>query len=177
MIQTATASPLWGSRIQPEPRSWRETSGEHWNRSKISTPNDSNSYCKASLGLGSPSEIMFGPPWARKSFGNPIWASLGLGDPKKIKFALPSKSEVLRKTRSGLPGARRFSEIKFDLPWGSEIPRESRSELPGARESLETPTRPHWASLIEILVPLAFDLAPLRAEIPAGSSGHYPRHL
>ena len=29
MISRPTVGPLWGSEIQPEPRSWRETSGEH----------------------------------------------------------------------------------------------------------------------------------------------------
>ena len=29
MIFPPSAGPLWGSEIQPEPRSWRETSGEH----------------------------------------------------------------------------------------------------------------------------------------------------
>ena len=29
MIQTPPVAPLRGSEIQPEPRSWRETSGEH----------------------------------------------------------------------------------------------------------------------------------------------------
>jgi hypothetical protein len=29
MIVTAAVGPLWGSEIQPELRSWRETSGEH----------------------------------------------------------------------------------------------------------------------------------------------------
>ena len=29
MIRTATVGPLWGLEIQPELRSWRETSGEH----------------------------------------------------------------------------------------------------------------------------------------------------
>ena len=29
LIPTATVGPLWGSEAQPEPRSWRETSGEH----------------------------------------------------------------------------------------------------------------------------------------------------
>ena len=29
MIVPRTVAPLWGSEIQPEPRAWRETSGEH----------------------------------------------------------------------------------------------------------------------------------------------------
>ena len=29
LIPPPTVGPLWGSEIQPEPRSWRETSGEH----------------------------------------------------------------------------------------------------------------------------------------------------
>ena len=60
MIRTATVGPLWGSEIQPEPRSWRETSGEHPNRSILlcfndsSVVNDSSGYCRPSLGLGNP---------------------------------------------------------------------------------------------------------------------------
>ncbi len=51
--------------MQPEPRSWRETSGEHWNRSNIGKTNDSNSYCEASLGLGNAAraEILEGDVW------------------------------------------------------------------------------------------------------------------
>ena len=52
MIQTATVAPLWGSEIQPEPRSWRETSGEHSNRRNTSRGYDSPAYCCPSLGLG-----------------------------------------------------------------------------------------------------------------------------
>ena len=52
MIPTASTRPLWGSEKPPEMTSWRETAGEHWNRSNISKRNDSNSYYEASLGLG-----------------------------------------------------------------------------------------------------------------------------
>ena len=52
MIQTATVAPLWGSEIQPEPRSWRATSGEHLKSNMPSLVHDSNGYCCPSLGLG-----------------------------------------------------------------------------------------------------------------------------
>ena len=52
MIQTATVAPLWGSEIQPETGSWRETSGEHSNRRNTWCVNDFPAYCWPSLGLG-----------------------------------------------------------------------------------------------------------------------------
>ena len=52
MIPPPTVAPLWGSEIQPEPRSWRETSGEHWNRRNTSRAYDCPAYCCPSLGLG-----------------------------------------------------------------------------------------------------------------------------
>jgi len=65
MIQTPTVAPLWGSEIQPEPRPWRETSGEHSNLSVPSRPDDSNSYCGPSLGLGNTAgaETLEGDVW------------------------------------------------------------------------------------------------------------------
>ena len=65
MIVPPTVAPLWGSEIQPEPRPWRETSGEHSNLSVPSLSNDSNSYCCPSLGLGNTAgaEILEGDVW------------------------------------------------------------------------------------------------------------------
>ena len=52
MIVPPTVGPLWGLEIQPEPRSWRETSGEHPKRSIPSCAYDCPAYCWSSLGLG-----------------------------------------------------------------------------------------------------------------------------
>ena len=52
--------------IQPEPRSWREASGEHQNLPLISCAHDSHGYCWLSLGLGSTAgaEILEADVWA-----------------------------------------------------------------------------------------------------------------
>ena len=65
MIQPATAGPLWGSEIQPEPRSWMETSEEHPNRHTPGVKDDSNDTCRPSLGLGNlaRAEILEGDVW------------------------------------------------------------------------------------------------------------------
>jgi len=52
MIPTPILGPLWGSEVQPEARSWGETSGKHRNRSTTGATNDANAYCWPSLGLG-----------------------------------------------------------------------------------------------------------------------------
>ena len=65
MIFRTSTGPLWGSEIQPELRSWRETSGEHWNSSIMCCTYDCNGYCWPSLGLGNPAraEILEGDVW------------------------------------------------------------------------------------------------------------------
>ena len=67
MIFPPTIGPLWGSEISPEPRSWRETSGEHPKRSTPSHVNECPAYCWPSLGLGdgntAGAEILEGDVW------------------------------------------------------------------------------------------------------------------
>ena len=65
MIPPATVGPLWGSEILPEPRSWGETSGEHYKSNMPSPNHDSPAYCRPSLGLGNPAraEILEGDVW------------------------------------------------------------------------------------------------------------------
>ena len=51
--------------MQPEPRPWRETSGEHYNLSLPLWRHDCPAYCWPSLGLGNPAkaEILEGDVW------------------------------------------------------------------------------------------------------------------
>ena len=57
--------PVGGSEIKPEPKSGRETSGEHYNHSPSSLFDDSPAYCWPSLGLGNTAgaEILEGDVW------------------------------------------------------------------------------------------------------------------
>ena len=65
MIRSATAWPLWGSEVPPEPTSWGETSGEQRKWSAAGVLNDSTGYCVASLGLGNTAgaDILEGDVW------------------------------------------------------------------------------------------------------------------
>ena len=59
MIFPPTVGPLWGSEIQPELRSWRESSGEQYNLSETSRQNDSSLRLVSTAGA----EILEGDVW------------------------------------------------------------------------------------------------------------------
>ena len=147
MIPPPTVGPLWGLEIQPELRSWRETSGEHCKSSITCCHHDSSTYCRPSLGLGNPAraEILEGDVWGppkienssvvNDSSGN-CRPSLGLGNTARAEIL---EGDVWRAPKTQHTGANDSNRPSLGLG------NTSQSRDPGGRRLESTQNAAHRA--------------------------------